>query len=65
MEGERNYHIFYQMLVGMDPAEKKKNHLKNTKDYDYLRQENCVTCREVAGKVEFSTTLNAMKVGRY
>eukprot|EP01094_Clydonella_sp_ATCC50884_P021093 TRINITY_DN454_c0_g3_i1.p1 TRINITY_DN454_c0_g3~~TRINITY_DN454_c0_g3_i1.p1 ORF type:complete len:1201 (+),score=643.11 TRINITY_DN454_c0_g3_i1:33-3605(+) len=48
-EGERNYHIFYQMTVGMDDAEKKKYHLTKPKDYRYL---NCSSCISIKGMDE-------------
>lgn len=35
---ERNYHIFYAMLAGLSPTEKKKLELGNAKDYYYLIQ---------------------------
>ena len=38
MRDERNYHIFYRMLVGMSDAEKKKLMLTRPQDYHYLRQ---------------------------
>lgn len=33
---ERNYHIFYCMLKGMSPDQKKKLGLGNATDYTYL-----------------------------
>jgi len=33
---ERNYHIFYYMLVGMAPQQKTKLSLGNADDYNYL-----------------------------
>lgn len=33
---ERNYHIFYYMLVGMAPQQKAKLSLGNAADYNYL-----------------------------
>ena len=63
MNDERNYHIFYRMLVGMAPAEKQKLHLTNAEDYNYLVQGNCLTCEGMDDKEEFSTIRGAMKVG--
>jgi myosin heavy subunit len=37
-EGERNYHVFYQLCAGasMDPAIKSKFHITEPEDYYYL-----------------------------
>jgi myosin heavy subunit len=36
--GERNYHIFYEMLAGLPQEEKQKYSLKKAEDYAYLNQ---------------------------
>ena len=36
--GERNYHIFYEMLAGLPQEEKEKYSLKKAEDYAYLNQ---------------------------
>ena len=36
--GERNYHVFYEMLAGMSPAEKAKLGLFDAERYHYLNQ---------------------------
>ncbi len=36
--GERNYHIFYEMLAGLPQEEKDKYSLKKAEDYAYLNQ---------------------------
>ncbi|XP_028413164.1 unconventional myosin-XV-like isoform X2 [Dendronephthya gigantea] len=41
--GERNYHIFYEMLAGLPQEEKNKYSLKRAEDYAYLNQgKSCV-----------------------
>ena len=45
-EGERNYHIFYEMTQGMSPEEKEKYHLTKALDYRYL---NCTTAVAIKG----------------
>jgi len=35
--GERNFHIFYQMMAGLSPEEKATLHLKECEDHLYLR----------------------------
>lgn len=62
MKDERNYHIFYRMLVGMTPAEKQKLMLTNAQDYFYLTQGNCFTCEGMDDAEEFGTIRAAMKV---
>lgn len=39
---ERNYHIFYEALVGLSPQFKKDLHLTNAMDYFYLNQGDSV-----------------------
>ena len=42
--GERNYHIFYQMLTGLDAAHKAKLELGGTaNDYPFLNKSGCVS----------------------
>ncbi len=38
MKDERNYHIFYCMLAGMNAEEKKQLEIKDATDYFYLIQ---------------------------
>lgn len=42
---ERNYHVFYELLQGFDPEEKRKYGLTTPEKYFYLNQ---VACRCVA-----------------
>ena len=59
---ERNYHIFYRMLVGMTTAEKQKFMLTKAEDYHYLTQGSCLTCEGMDDVEEFSTIRGSMKV---
>ncbi len=45
---ERNYHVFYYLLVGADPELKKKLKLGDIDDYKYLTQ---VSGLEESGKM--------------
>lgn len=59
---ERNYHIFYQMLVGMSPTEKAKLKLTHARDYYYLTRGNCLKCDGIDDKESFAVVRGAMKV---
>jgi myosin-15 len=37
---ERNYHVFYELLIGLDEEEKKKYGLLDASKYFYLNQVN-------------------------
>ncbi|XP_042743151.1 unconventional myosin-IXb isoform X5 [Lagopus leucura] len=37
---ERNYHVFYYLLLGVNEEERKEFHLKQPEDYSYLNQCN-------------------------
>ncbi|KAM9319057.1 unconventional myosin-VIIa-like [Pholidichthys leucotaenia] len=59
---ERNYHIFYCMLKGMSPEEKKKLSLSKATDYNYLTMGNCTVCDGRDDMKEYSNICSAMKV---
>lgn len=62
MRDERNYHIFYRILVGMSAAEKRKLMLTKAEDYHYLRQGRNLTCEGMDDAEEYSIIKGAMKV---
>ncbi|KAH0625728.1 hypothetical protein JD844_033934 [Phrynosoma platyrhinos] len=39
-KNERNYHVFYYLLLGVSTEERKEFHLKQPEDYFYLNQHN-------------------------
>nr|XP_023648220.1 unconventional myosin-VIIa [Paramormyrops kingsleyae] len=59
---ERNYHIFYCMLKGMTPEQKKKLGLGKATDYTYLTIGNCTVCDGRDDMKEYSNIRSAMKV---
>ncbi|XP_061838995.1 myosin IEb [Nerophis lumbriciformis] len=60
--GERNFHIYYQLLDGAS-GEQRQNLGVTTPDYyNYLNQSGTFTVEDVNDKKEFSDTLGAMSV---
>lgn len=59
---ERNYHIFYCMLVGMVKEEKQKLELQDASKFYYLTQGGCITCEGRDDAAEFADIRSAMKV---
>ncbi|XP_050389741.1 myosin-VIIa [Patella vulgata] len=59
---ERNYHIFYCMLMGMTREDKNKLELTEAKDYFYLIQGKSITCEGRDDTKEFADIRSAMKV---
>lgn len=57
-EGERGFHIFYQLLSS---SEGRKFGLTSAKDYTYLSVSNCVGVDGMDDPAEFKDTLDAMK----
>lgn len=51
--GERDFHIFYQMLAGLSEADKQKYHWKEPKFYNYLRSDS-YTASTINDKACFS-----------
>ncbi|XP_013883996.1 myosin IEb isoform X2 [Austrofundulus limnaeus] len=61
-QGERNFHIYYQLLGGAS-AEQRENLGVTTPDYYlYLNQSGTYTVEDVNDKKEFSDTMGAMSV---
>jgi len=59
---ERNYHIFYCMLAGLNKEEKGKLQLKDPSHYRYLTGGKCITCEGRDDAAEFADIRSAMKV---
>ena len=57
---ERNFHIFYQILIGMDEKEKKKYFINN-KNFNYLNNNIIKRDDGITDKQEYQNTLNAFK----
>ena len=59
---ERNYHIFYQMLAGMDEEQKLELGLKSAEDYNYTNQGGLAKIEGVDDAEEFQTTKDALSL---
>ncbi|XP_043715577.1 myosin-1-like isoform X2 [Telopea speciosissima] len=61
-EGERSYHIFYQLCAGAPPALKEKLNLKNANEYKYLSQSSCFSISGVDDVERFRIVMEAMDI---
>ncbi|XP_070816887.1 unconventional myosin-VIIa [Chaetodon trifascialis] len=59
---ERNYHIFYYMLMGMTAEQKKILSLGNTAEYKYLTMGGCNRCEGRDDVKEYAHFRSALKV---
>ncbi|GAA6074656.1 unconventional myosin-VIIa, partial [Tachysurus ichikawai] len=59
---ERNYHIFYCMLQGINAEQKTKLGLGQASDYTYLTMGNCTVCDGRDDMNEYLSIQSAMKV---
>uniref|UniRef100_A0A5B7AAI2 Putative myosin-1 n=1 Tax=Davidia involucrata TaxID=16924 RepID=A0A5B7AAI2_DAVIN len=61
-EGERSYHIFYQLCGGAPPALREKLNLKSANEYKYLRQSNCYSISGVDDAERFRIVMEALDI---
>ncbi|KAG0346043.1 Myosin type-2 heavy chain 1 [Podila humilis] len=59
-ELERNYHIFYQLVAGAPPSEKKELDLQSIQQFHYLKQGGVSTINGVDDAAEFEITQRAL-----
>lgn len=59
---ERNYHIFYCMLAGLNNEEQSRLELMDASKYYYLTQGGTITCDGRDDGQEFAQIRSAMKV---
>uniref|UniRef100_A0A3Q3VZU9 Uncharacterized protein n=1 Tax=Mola mola TaxID=94237 RepID=A0A3Q3VZU9_MOLML len=59
---ERNYHIFYYMLMGMPAEQKKILSLGNATDYNYLTMGNCTSFEGRDDVNEYAHFCSALKI---
>ncbi|XP_051121312.1 myosin-1 [Andrographis paniculata] len=61
-EGERSYHIFYQLCAGAPPSLREKLNLRSIDEFKYLRQSDCYTISGVDDAEEFRVVMEALDV---
>ncbi|KAG0364687.1 Myosin type-2 heavy chain 1 [Gamsiella multidivaricata] len=59
-EHERNYHIFYQLVAGAPPSEKKELDLQSITQFNYLKQGGVQTIIGVDDAAEFEITQRSL-----
>uniref|UniRef100_A0A3B4WIZ2 Myosin VIIB n=1 Tax=Seriola lalandi dorsalis TaxID=1841481 RepID=A0A3B4WIZ2_SERLL len=59
---ERNYHIFYYMLMGMSDEQKKILSLGSAAEYNYLTMGNCTSCEGRDDVKEYAHFRSALKI---
>jgi len=59
-KSERNFHIFYQLIAGMDEPTKNQFGLVNVDYYNYLNQNDCYTVDGTDDAQEYRDTMDAM-----
>lgn len=63
--GERNYHIFYALLAGIEEEEKDAFYLSVPEHYHYLNQSGCVADKTINDKDSFKEVITAMEVMQF
>ncbi|KAL0707136.1 hypothetical protein Bca4012_073562 [Brassica carinata] len=61
-EGERSYHIFYQLCAGASPALREKLNLTSAHEYKYLGQSNCYSINGVDDAELFHSVKEALDI---
>ncbi|KAE8023021.1 hypothetical protein FH972_008775 [Carpinus fangiana] len=61
-EGERSYHIFYQLCAGVPTDLREKLNLRSADEYKYLRQSNCYSITGVNDAEQFRIVVEALDV---
>ncbi|KAL7180755.1 hypothetical protein ACSBR1_039755 [Camellia fascicularis] len=61
-EGERSYHIFYQLCAGAPLALGEKLNLKSANEYKYLRQSNCYSISRLDDAEQFRIVMEALDI---
>lgn len=60
VDGERNFHIFYQLLAGASVAAKAEFKLTKPQDFDYLNQSNCYVAEDTDDRECFDAVVRGL-----
>ncbi|KAI4366093.1 hypothetical protein MLD38_022015 [Melastoma candidum] len=63
-QGERSYHIFYQLCAGAPSYLREKLNLRHADEYYYLKQSNCLLIAGVDDAERFQMLLEALDIVR-
>ncbi|XP_064231952.1 unconventional myosin-X isoform X2 [Aotus nancymaae] len=63
--GERNYHIFYALLAGLEHEEREEFYLSTPENYHYLNQSGCAEDKTVSDQESFREVIMAMDVMQF
>lgn len=63
--GERNYHIFYALLAGLDQGEREEFYLSLPENYHYLNQSGCTEDKTISDQESFRQVITAMEVMQF
>ncbi|KAL2472850.1 Myosin-2 [Forsythia ovata] len=63
-QGERSYHIFYQLCAGVSSTLRGRLRLKRASDYNYLNQSDCLAINDVDDAQKFHILVEALNTVR-
>uniref|UniRef100_A0A9L0SQ26 Unconventional myosin-X n=1 Tax=Equus caballus TaxID=9796 RepID=A0A9L0SQ26_HORSE len=63
--GERNYHIFYALLAGLEHEEREEFYLSVPENYHYLNQSGCVEDKTISDQESLREVIMAMEVMQF
>ncbi|XP_030876742.1 unconventional myosin-X-like [Leptonychotes weddellii] len=63
--GERNYHIFYALLAGLQHEQKEEFYLSVPENYHYLSQSGCIEDKTISDQESFKEVITAMEVMQF
>ncbi|XP_073747176.1 unconventional myosin-X isoform X2 [Callorhinus ursinus] len=63
--GERNYHIFYALLAGLEHEQREEFYLSVPENYHYLSQSGCIEDKTISDQESFREVITAMEVMQF